>query len=83
MNGIRNQNLPSPVMCNYSEGNLITEKVKVARRWKPHCDVLLNGERGAVERNRIELKEDGKAVDPPTLDEIKRAVRELKNCKAA
>ena len=71
-------------MCNDREGNLITEKSEVARRWKQYFYVLLNGEEPDVlKRNRIEIVEDGQAVEPAPLDEVKKAARELKNCKAA
>ena len=72
-------------MCNDREGNLITDKSQVARRWKQHFEVVLNGEEGrrVVEGNRIEIGEYGQAADPPTLDEVKNACKELKTHKAA
>ncbi|XP_055548204.1 uncharacterized protein LOC129731867 [Wyeomyia smithii] len=81
----RNRTVPVPAMCNYKDGNLITDKSQVARRWKQHFEVVLNGEEGrrVVVGNRIEIGEDGQAVDPPTLDEVKNACKELKNNKAA
>ena len=36
--------------------------------------------------SRTDIENDGQAVeavDPPTMDEVKKAFKELKNCKAA
>ncbi|XP_055533253.1 uncharacterized protein LOC129723146 isoform X2 [Wyeomyia smithii] len=84
VNGIRNRNVSAPVMCNDREGNLITDKTEVARRWKEHFSVLLNGEgNSGVKRSRMAIENDGQAVEPPSIDEVKKAVKELRNCKAA
>ena len=50
-----------PAMCNDREGNLVTDKSQVARRWKQHFEVVFNGDEGrrVVEGNRIEIGEDG------------------------
>ena len=55
----------------------------VAARWKEYFETLLNGECERVSRDRTNIGEDGQAVEPPTLDEIKKAIRELKINKAA
>ncbi|XP_055549187.1 uncharacterized protein LOC129732371 [Wyeomyia smithii] len=84
VNGIRNRSVSAPVMCNDWEGNLITDKTEVARRWKEHFSVLLKGEgNSGVERSRMAIENDGQAVDPLSMDEVKKAVKELRNCKAA
>ncbi|XP_058064632.1 uncharacterized protein LOC131214270, partial [Anopheles bellator] len=84
INGVRNRIVSAPVMCNDREGNLITDRAEVARRWKEHFRVLLNGEgNSGDERSSLVIENDGKAVDPPSMDEVKKAVKELKNCKAA
>jgi len=56
----------------------------VAARWKEHFELLLN-DPGSGERseNRIRIENDGQVVEPPTLDEVSKAINELKNCKAA
>jgi hypothetical protein len=44
----------------------------------------LNGEeREEQNRNRMRIGSDGQAVEPPTQDEVKQAIRQLKNGKAA
>ena len=43
----------------------------------------MNGECERVSRDRTNIRDDGQVVDPPTLDEVKKAIRELKNNKAA
>ncbi|XP_039452865.2 uncharacterized protein LOC120431811 [Culex pipiens pallens] len=84
VNGVRRKTTPSPVMCNDTEGNLLTDKTAVAARWKEHFQQLLNGEtREGIVEDRIHVEEDGKAVDPPTLEEVAKAVKELKNGKSA
>ena len=83
VNGVRNRNAPSPAMCNDREGNLLTDKTMVAARWKEYFETLLNGECERVSRHRTNIGDDGQAVDPPTLDEVKKAIHELKNNKAA
>ena len=67
--------MPVPARGNDREGNLITDTSQVARRWKQHFEVVLNGEEGrrVVGGNRIEIGEDGQVVDPPILDEVKNA----------
>ncbi|XP_038116830.1 uncharacterized protein LOC119769021 [Culex quinquefasciatus] len=66
VNGVRRKTTPSPVMCNDTEGNLLTDKTAVAARWKEHFQQLLNGEtREGIVEDRIHVEEDGKAVDPP------------------
>ncbi|XP_039450571.2 uncharacterized protein LOC120429605 [Culex pipiens pallens] len=69
VNGVRKKATPSPVMCNDREGNLLTDKTAVAARWKEHFQQLLN--------------ENCSAVDPPTLEDVEKAVKELKNAKSA
>jgi sorting nexin-29 len=83
VNGARHKTAPVPAMCNDREGNLLTDRAMVAARWKQHFEDLLNGSNEGVSRNRIEIDDDGKAVEPPTLDEVKKALSELKNSKAA
>lgn len=82
VNGVRRKTAPSPVMCNDRNGNLLTDKTMVAARWREHFEVLLNGGSGRA-TDRIRIDDDGQAVEPPTLDEVKTAIRGLKNNKAA
>ena len=66
-------------MINDRQGNI----TGVAARWKEHFEVLLNGQVSREDTNRSSIEDDGQAVDPPTLDEVRKATRELKNGKAA
>jgi len=84
VNSVRNKSFPSPVMCNDREGNLLTEKESVLARWKEHFEMLLNGQSNRVDiESRMRIGEDGQTVEPPTLAEVQKAIKELKNCKAA
>ncbi|XP_058449447.1 uncharacterized protein LOC131429386 [Malaya genurostris] len=74
---------PVPVMINDRDGNLLTDHTSVATRWKEHFERLLNEQSMEENMNRMGIEDDGQAVDPPTLDEIRKAVRHLKNGKAA
>ncbi|XP_038117204.1 uncharacterized protein LOC119769300 [Culex quinquefasciatus] len=66
------------------EGNLLTDKTAVAARWKEHFQQLLNGEtREGIVEDRMNVEDDGIAVDPPTLEDVEKAVKELKNAKSA
>ena len=45
---------------------------------------MLNGEEQEEQnRNRMRIASDGQAVEPPTQEEVKKAISELKNGKAA
>ena len=84
VNRVRSRNLPVPVMCNDKDGNLLTDKPMVAARWKEHFQELLNGqEQDEQNRNRMRIMSDEQAVEPPTQEEVKKAINELKNGKAA
>ena len=84
VNRVRSRNFPVPVMCNDKDGNLLTDKPTVAARWKEHFQALLNGEEPDEQsRNRMTIMSDEQAVEPPTQEEVKKAISELKNGKAA
>ena len=83
VNGARHMTAQVPAMCNDRMGNLLTDRTMVAARWKEHFQRLLNGEDEIASRSRIDVSDDGEAVEPPTLDEVKKALNELKNNKAA
>ncbi|XP_062711243.1 uncharacterized protein LOC134289445 [Aedes albopictus] len=83
VNAAWHKTVPVPAMCNDREGNLLTEKTMVTARWKEHFEDLLNGSSEGAPRNRINIMDDSQVVEPPTLDEVKKALKELKNSKAA
>lgn len=83
INNMRKKSAPAPVMINDSSGDLLTDRTRVAARWKEHFELLLNGQSDREGTNRIRIEDDGQAVEPPTPDEVRKAVRELKNGKAA
>ncbi|XP_058817336.1 uncharacterized protein LOC131680637 [Topomyia yanbarensis] len=70
-------------MYNDQQGNFLTDKTTVTVRWKEHFEVLLNDGSESISRNRTSIENDGQAVDPPTLDEVKNTIRDLKTGKAA
>lgn len=68
-----NKNIPAPAMCN-KHGNLLTDGAMVSARWREHFEVLLNGPGyGENTKNRIEIADNGQAVEPPTLAEVKKS----------
>ncbi|XP_062709021.1 uncharacterized protein LOC134288373 [Aedes albopictus] len=70
---------PSLVMCIDRE---MTDLTMVTARWREYFEELLNGGNGRA-TDRIRIDDDGQAVEPPTLDEVKTAIRGLKNNNAA
>lgn len=83
VNGTRHNTVPVPSMCNDLEENLLTDKTVVAASLKENFQQLFYGVNWYVARNRVNIDIDGWTVDPLTIREVKRAVSELKNCKAA
>ena len=70
-------------MINDRQGNIIADHSGVVARWKKHFEILLNEQASREDTNRIRIEDDGQTVDPPTLDEVRKATRKLKNGNAA
>lgn len=68
------------------EGNLIIEEAEQLERWREHFEEILNQHSDTqtidVEDSSLETVNQNISVDPPTKQEIVKAVRELKNGKA-
>ncbi|CAE1309458.1 unnamed protein product [Acanthosepion pharaonis] len=65
------------------DGSILTEVAEKVNRWRKHFDVLLNHQPPAVQLD-LQLA-DGTyncSVDPPTIQEILSALRQLRNNKA-
>lgn len=62
---------------NYCQANFLTDKTVVAARWRKHLEPLLNRENVSASTNRLSISGDGQAVG--TLNEVKKAIKELKN----
>ena len=52
------------------------------RRWKEHFDDLLNGDAGNGEETREGMKEVHSEGEEIGLEEVRRAIKKLKNGKA-
>lgn len=72
-------------MVKDKNGNIINNKMGILDRWREHFGKLLNSDDNVnEEQNHIneqqstEIEEE----DPPSLNEIRKAVRKLKNNKS-
>ena len=71
-------------MCRAKNGELLTNKDHVLSRWKEHFEQHLNdGAEHAQPPNEVDLADDGVQIDLPSREEIKGALKYLKNNKAA
>ncbi|XP_065082900.1 cytochrome P450 4c21-like [Ochlerotatus camptorhynchus] len=73
-------------MCRDKEGGILTDEREVIERWKQHYDEHLNGaeaEDQGSRMNDIVATADEGNMTVPTIDEVKDAIRQLKNNKAA
>ena len=60
-------------MCRATDGLLLTGKQDVLGRFKDHFNALLNGEtHGANEDNFSFVNDDGRQVDVPTSEGVKK-----------
>ncbi|XP_058839558.1 uncharacterized protein LOC131695048 [Topomyia yanbarensis] len=76
-------------ICRDKDGSLLTDNHEVIERWKQHFDEHLNGEKnmGTDDQGNggfdyVSAVEDGNEPTP-TLREVKDAIQQLKNNKAA
>lgn len=66
------------------EGNLIGEEEKIGERWKEFFEDLLNkSTEEAEQREKLRNEEEGEDVYPPTENEFRELVKNLKNHKSA
>lgn len=78
---IRREFEPRTVSCKDKQGNLLSSETEVMRRWAEHFSDLLNSVTTPepiepTVLNNIDYQE------PPTLNEVRAAIRKLKNNKA-
>jgi hypothetical protein len=77
-------NFTSAYMCRAKNGELLTNKNQVLARWKEHFEEHLNeGSKSEQPTRLVDLREDGVDIDLPSREEIERALKYLKNNKAA
>ena len=71
-------------VCKRKDGSLVCDKDGVLERWKEHFNELLNeGADSIISQTRRPYEvDDGKEIDPPSLEEVAMAVSRLKNNKA-
>jgi hypothetical protein len=68
------------------EGNVLVEPEAILKRWTEHFDMLLNQFSEVDEKvleNIPQREVDEKLADPPTLDEVDKAIARLKNNKCS
>ena len=86
LNGSRRGFVPRAEMCRDKNGGILTDDREVIERWKQHYDEHLNGVQ-AGDHNRsgedVVGATNDEDVPPPTISEVKDAIRQLKNNKAA
>jgi hypothetical protein len=66
--------------CKDSQGNLLTEKDDIVNKWKEYFSGILTGNINEVEQ-RIYYTVDN-YIEEPTLEEVLKVIKCLKNCKA-
>ncbi|KRF97428.1 uncharacterized protein Dwil_GK26988, partial [Drosophila willistoni] len=89
LNASRNGFVPRAEMCRDKDGSILTDEREVIERWKQHFDEHLNGAESTGNEGRdnggnafVSTAEDGNQP-APTLREVKDAIHQLKNNKAA
>jgi hypothetical protein len=71
-------------MCRAKNGELLTNKNQVLARLKEHFEEHLNeGSESEQPARPVDLRDDGVDIDLPSREEIKEALKYLKNNKAA
>lgn len=74
---------PRTNMCRDKEGNIISKKEDILERWAENFEEKLNeGNMREEESNTILNNEDEREKEPPSLEEVQRAINKLKNNKA-
>ncbi|XP_055626490.1 LINE-1 retrotransposable element ORF2 protein isoform X1 [Toxorhynchites rutilus septentrionalis] len=78
--------VPRAEMCRNKEGGILTNEREVIERWRQHYDEHLNSAQtgdldGVEEVYTGAMNNDD--VPPPTMGEVKEAINQLKNHKAA
>lgn len=76
---------PRTTICRSSDGEMLTEEKAILDRWRCYFDQLLNPNRtrdSAPTDCGTTQEDDIEAVPPPTLEEVAKAIRKLKNNKA-
>jgi hypothetical protein len=71
-------------MCRAKNGELLTNKNQVLARWEEHFEEHLNeGSESGQPTRPADLRNDGVDIDLTSREEIERALKYLKNNKAA
>ena len=85
LNASRNGFVPQADMCRGVDGSLLMDEQEVINRWKQHFNEHLNGARAEeqVEDNHYNGERNNEAVPAPTMNEVKEAIKQLKNNKVA
>jgi hypothetical protein len=71
-------------MSRAKNGELLSNKNQVLARWTEHFEEHLNeGSESEQQTRPVDLRDDGVDIDLPSRGEIERALKYLKNKKAA
>lgn len=85
VNNMRAEFKPKVNICKDENGVILSEKPDILRRWVRHFDTVLNNNSAEVEHITVESTGDDLHIDNvelPSLEEVKQAVRQLKNNKS-
>ena len=87
LNASRKGFVPRAEMCRDKDGSILTDDREVTERWKQHFDEHLNGAQAEAEDQDNDGSDivgatNDEDVPPPTIGEVKDAIRMLKNNKS-
>jgi hypothetical protein len=88
INDMRNNLKPRNTKCRNKNGNLVTDKKGILRRWIQHFDELLNREVDDDFEKAQEHSSPGtlnvrvEEIEEPSLEELEAAVKKIKNNKS-
>jgi endonuclease/exonuclease/phosphatase family metal-dependent hydrolase len=86
LNASRKGFVPRAEMCRDKDGRILTDDREVTERWKQHFNEHLNGvqeEDQDGEGGDVVGAANDEDVPPPTIEEVKDAIKQLKNNKSA
>ncbi|XP_071652374.1 uncharacterized protein [Temnothorax longispinosus] len=72
---------PRVTMCKDENGNILSEKSAVLKRWREYFDQMLN-QNQEPDNAEEEVETNAEVQDPPTLLEVKKVIIKLKNNKS-
>ncbi|CAG9573517.1 unnamed protein product [Danaus chrysippus] len=81
VNPLRKGFQPRINICRDGEGNALTDKTEILKRWREYFDNLLNV--GSEAADRITFYDVEQEINPPTVTDVEKCIKYLKNNKAS